>query len=285
MTRSPSAIVHSGPASASGRAVLGRKPSAPARNASSASLRSSVPDSARIRVFGWRALMCRMAATPPSGGIDRSMIATSASAAGYQVGGLLDICRLAADGEQVAPFAGEQQGQALCEQLVVVHDHHDIRRAGHCRDASPNPMVSRVRPLDQLSTTVDFDGEDYGLARIVVAVRVAVVISIGVLLAIGPHWLASARRGHRRRSGRRDALRGRADGLSAAGGPAHPVLVAGHRVRLGVHAGAHRAERRGLQPGGRGVGAGGHRLGGAAVVQAKPCWSRSFWAPPTFPSR
>ena len=38
-------------------------------------------------------------------------------------------------------------------------------------------MVSRVRPLDQLRTTVDFDGEDYGLARIVVAVRVAMVIS------------------------------------------------------------------------------------------------------------
>jgi signal transduction histidine kinase len=50
-------------------------------------------------------------------------------------------------------------------------------------------MVSRMRPLDQLRTTVDFDGEDYGLARTVVAVRVAVVISIGVLLAIGPHWV------------------------------------------------------------------------------------------------
>ena len=50
-------------------------------------------------------------------------------------------------------------------------------------------MVSRVRPLDQLRTTVDFDGEDYGLARTVVAVRVAVVISIGVLLAIGPQWV------------------------------------------------------------------------------------------------
>ncbi len=50
-------------------------------------------------------------------------------------------------------------------------------------------MVSRVRSFDQLSTTVDFDGEDYGLARTVVAVRVAVVISIGVLLAIGPQWV------------------------------------------------------------------------------------------------
>ncbi len=50
-------------------------------------------------------------------------------------------------------------------------------------------MVSRVRQLDQLSSTVDFDGADYGLARTVVAVRVAVVISIGVLLAIGPQWL------------------------------------------------------------------------------------------------
>ena len=50
-------------------------------------------------------------------------------------------------------------------------------------------MVSRVRPLDQLRTSVDFDGGDYGLARIVVAVRVAVVISIGVLVAIGPQWV------------------------------------------------------------------------------------------------
>jgi len=48
-------------------------------------------------------------------------------------------------------------------------------------------MVSRVRPLDQLRT--DFDGQDYGLARTVVAVRVAVVISIGALLAIGPYWV------------------------------------------------------------------------------------------------
>ena len=50
-------------------------------------------------------------------------------------------------------------------------------------------MVSRVRPFDQLRTTVDFDGEDFGLARTVVAVRVAVVVSIGVLLAIGPQWV------------------------------------------------------------------------------------------------
>jgi signal transduction histidine kinase len=50
-------------------------------------------------------------------------------------------------------------------------------------------MVSRVRPLEQLKTTLDFDGAAYGLARTVVAVRVAVVISIGVLLAIGPYWV------------------------------------------------------------------------------------------------
>lgn len=50
-------------------------------------------------------------------------------------------------------------------------------------------MVSWVRPLDQPGTTADFDGADYGLARTVVAVRVAVVISIGVLLAIGPQWV------------------------------------------------------------------------------------------------
>lgn len=40
------------------------------------------------------------------------------------------------------------------------------------------------RPIED---TVDSD--DYGLARTVVAVRIAVVASIGVLLAIGPDWL------------------------------------------------------------------------------------------------
>ncbi len=50
-------------------------------------------------------------------------------------------------------------------------------------------MVSRVRPLDQLRSSVNLDGVGYGLARTVVAVRVAVVTSIGVLLAIGPPWL------------------------------------------------------------------------------------------------
>lgn len=50
-------------------------------------------------------------------------------------------------------------------------------------------MVSRVRSLDQFKTATEFDGEDYGLARTVVAVRVAVVVSLGVLLAIGPQWL------------------------------------------------------------------------------------------------
>ncbi|MHA7652183.1 sensor histidine kinase [Mycobacterium sp. ML4] len=44
-----------------------------------------------------------------------------------------------------------------------------------------------MRPLDQLRT--DFDDGNYGLARTVVAVRVAVVISIGALLAIGPYWV------------------------------------------------------------------------------------------------
>lgn len=48
-------------------------------------------------------------------------------------------------------------------------------------------MVSRVRPLDQLRT--EFGVEDYGLARTVVAVRVAVVVAIGVLSAIGPYWV------------------------------------------------------------------------------------------------
>ena len=49
-------------------------------------------------------------------------------------------------------------------------------------------MVGRVRTLDRLRSSVDFDGDDYGLARTVVAVRVAVLISIGVLLAVGPQW-------------------------------------------------------------------------------------------------
>jgi signal transduction histidine kinase len=44
-----------------------------------------------------------------------------------------------------------------------------------------------MRPLDQFRSQLEFSGE-YGLARTVVAVRVAVVISIGVLLAIGPDW-------------------------------------------------------------------------------------------------
>ena len=43
--------------------------------------------------------------------------------------------------------------------------------------------------LEYLRSTVDGDGDDYGLARTVVAVRVAVVISIGALLAIGPAWV------------------------------------------------------------------------------------------------
>lgn len=46
-------------------------------------------------------------------------------------------------------------------------------------------MVSRVRQRDRSTDSV----EEYGLARIVVAVRVAVVSSIGVLLAIGPDWI------------------------------------------------------------------------------------------------
>ena len=47
-------------------------------------------------------------------------------------------------------------------------------------------MVSRVRPLDRITGTADRD--DYGLARIVVAVRTVVVLSIGVVLLIGPAW-------------------------------------------------------------------------------------------------
>jgi signal transduction histidine kinase len=45
-------------------------------------------------------------------------------------------------------------------------------------------MVSRVRPLDHLT-----DADDgYALARIVVAVRTAIVVSIGVVLLVGPAW-------------------------------------------------------------------------------------------------
>lgn len=39
------------------------------------------------------------------------------------------------------------------------------------------------------TTDAAIDSDDYGLARTVVAVRAAVVASIGVLLAIGPQWL------------------------------------------------------------------------------------------------
>lgn len=43
-----------------------------------------------------------------------------------------------------------------------------------------------MRRLAEFHPLVDLDGDHYGLARTVVAVRVAVVVSIGVLLAIGP---------------------------------------------------------------------------------------------------
>ena len=50
-------------------------------------------------------------------------------------------------------------------------------------------MVSRVTQLESSGTVQDPDSEQYGLARIVVAVRVVVVLSVGVLLAIGPDWV------------------------------------------------------------------------------------------------
>ncbi|MDY6995752.1 MAG: HAMP domain-containing sensor histidine kinase [Actinomycetota bacterium] len=40
---------------------------------------------------------------------------------------------------------------------------------------------------DRITTLVD--GDEYGMARIVVAVRIAVVTSVGVLLLIGPDWV------------------------------------------------------------------------------------------------
>ncbi len=91
-------------------------------------------------------------------------------------------------------------------------------------------MVSRVRSLDQLKTTVDFDGADYGLARTVVAVRVAVVISIGVLLAIGPYWVRQHAAATFAVLGAAMVYAAAADGLSAARGPAHSVFVAGYRL-------------------------------------------------------
>ncbi|MGB7162617.1 MAG: sensor histidine kinase, partial [Mycobacterium sp.] len=46
-----------------------------------------------------------------------------------------------------------------------------------------------MRPLDQPRSTADLDEEHYGLARIVVAVRVAVVVSVGLVLLVGPDWI------------------------------------------------------------------------------------------------
>ena len=41
----------------------------------------------------------------------------------------------------------------------------------------------------RLRSLVVPDGDGYGLARVVVAVRVAVVVSIVVLVAAGPDWM------------------------------------------------------------------------------------------------
>ncbi len=50
-------------------------------------------------------------------------------------------------------------------------------------------MVGRVRPLDRIRSALAPDAEDYGLAGVVVAVRIAVVASIAVLLVVGPYWV------------------------------------------------------------------------------------------------
>lgn len=50
-------------------------------------------------------------------------------------------------------------------------------------------MVSPVRLLDRIRSAVMPGSEEYGLAGVVVAVRIAVVASIGVLLAVGPDWV------------------------------------------------------------------------------------------------
>ncbi len=49
--------------------------------------------------------------------------------------------------------------------------------------------MSRVGPVSRLAAETALDG--YGLARVVVAVRVAVVVSIGVLVAVGPDWMSA----------------------------------------------------------------------------------------------
>ena len=50
-------------------------------------------------------------------------------------------------------------------------------------------MVSRMRLGDRLRPIADGTGEPDGLARTVVAVRVVVVASIGVMVVIGPAWM------------------------------------------------------------------------------------------------
>lgn len=145
-------------------------------------------------------------------------------------------------------------------------------------------MVSWVRRRDQLETTVEFDGEDYGLARTVVAVRVAVVISIGVLLAIGPQWVrqhtvatvavlgaalvyAAIVMAYPQMEVRRTRYAWLVTGFDSAftlavialsGGVYSPVVAV---LALAVIASAARLSFR------------------------KPCWSRSFWAPRTSPWR
>jgi hypothetical protein len=103
-----------------------------------------------------------------------------------QIRSFLDVVRLPADGEHAAPPAAEQQGEALRKEFVVVDDddHDPLTAPGgaHCRDGIGTPRVAPMRRREADAVR----GGDYGLARIVVAVRIAVVVSIAVLLVVGP---------------------------------------------------------------------------------------------------
>ena len=85
-----------------------------------------MPDSARIRVLGWRALIWRMAATPAQRRhrqIDDGDIGVATCSQG---GGLHPRAVCPPTLKQPPHFPAEQQTQTLREQFVVVDDHdHD----------------------------------------------------------------------------------------------------------------------------------------------------------------
>ena len=131
--------------------------------------------------------MWRMAATPPRrhGQVDDRDVGV---APGHQVGSLLDVGRLPADGEHPTHSRPRSRGEALRERFVVIDVTTTILRG------SIAAMLTRAlgSPGDEVARWHGgsvIDGDDYGLARTVVAVRTAVVISIGLLLVIGPDWV------------------------------------------------------------------------------------------------